>query len=117
MFSVGLTMTFLTSQIVICGMARVEFSKFQGTAYLLAAVYFAMPLIAGEDGAGLFTFNTAMYLPPQFPALNIDGLLRVAMGLAVYHYARYVLGCIHEICSVLDIKCLRINPPRGTKTK
>lgn len=109
MFSVGLTLSYLTCQIIVCGMGRDTYPAFQPIAFGLAAMYASFRIFWG-GATDLATLDTADFAPAWVPRLDLDGVLQVALGIVCCAYGRYVLSCIHEICAVLQIHCLRINP-------
>jgi ethanolaminephosphotransferase len=98
LLAVSVCMAFLCTQMVVCNMACEDMSPLQPTALAVLAMAVAPSSMGAEIMAGL---------PAQVVDVLTPGRLCAFVSVC---YGAWILGSISEICAVLDINCLTINP-------
>jgi phosphatidylglycerophosphate synthase len=103
LLGVSVCMTFLCTQMVVCNMACVDMSPLQPTALAVLAMAVAPSSAGAQIMAGVPTHAAYLLTPGRLCAF------------VCVCYGAWVLGAISEICTVLDINCLTINPVKKKK--
>lgn len=95
---IGLLFSFLTLQIIVCGMCRMTYNTFQPLVVGVPVVFFAARMdLMGKFGLGGGTGTSGE-----------QSLITLFLAIIVLTMAQYILGVISQICSHLDIYCLTI---------
>lgn len=90
----------MTTQIIVMNMGHGSFAKFQPCAILHTASLLMFHYY--KDDIALAIGRT--------PKLGV--FFQILFGLTTLFYMSWSIDAIWEICYVLDINCLTINPPK-----
>ena len=98
-------MTYMTTQMIVLNMGHGDFDKFQPTAWLQVShlyLFHHFKEEIAEAVQGTATFETCF---------------QIVLAATIVFYMTWSIDAIYEICHVLNINCLTINPPPGSKKK
>ena len=109
--TLALTMTYMTTQMIVMNMGHGKFDKFQPTAILNPLLLYVFAHCQAETVSLDDSCTTAML---GGNAVQMETLFQAALLVTVVFYMSWSLDVIWEICAILDINCLTINPPKTT---